>query len=118
MPKSDDATRARHMLQAARKALGFAQGRCRADLDGDEQFALSLVRLLEILGEAAARVTDGTRRANEEIPWAEMVGMRNRLIHGYDVVDHDVLWQTVIEDLPALIPLLEGITIADESVAE
>ena len=113
MPRSDDITRTRHMLEAAEKSVRFCDGRTRADLDNDEQLALSLVRLLEIVGEAAARVTEQTRDQNADIPWAQVVGMRNRLIHGYDVVDLDVLWQTIAEDLPGLIKSLETVRIAD-----
>jgi uncharacterized protein with HEPN domain len=70
---------------------------------------LALTRLLEIMGEAASRVPVEARIRYPEIPWVQMVGMRNRLIHGYDAVDFDILWQTVIEDLPPLIAALEGI---------
>ena len=109
MPQRDDATALRHMLAAARKAVRFSEGRARADLEEDELLALALVRLLEIVGEAAGRITETTRADNPAIPWAQMIGMRNRLIHGYDVVDLDVLWQTVLEDLPQVIVRLRGI---------
>jgi uncharacterized protein with HEPN domain len=68
-----------------------------------------LVRLLEIIGEAATRVTAATQKSNPTIPWAQVIGMRNRLIHGYDVIDLDILWQTVVEDVPSLIHALECI---------
>ena len=68
---------------------------------------LSLVRLIEIVGEAAARVSLERRTLYPSIPWREVIGMRNRLVHGYDSVDLDVLWDTVELDLPPLIIELE-----------
>jgi uncharacterized protein with HEPN domain len=70
---------------------------------------LALVRLLEIVGEAAARVPDDVRTRHSVIPWPQIVGLRNRLIHGYDTVDFDILWQIVIVDLPPLIGELDRI---------
>ena len=112
MPSRDDATSVRHMLEAARKAVGFTAGRSRGELESDELLALGLVRLMEMIGEAATRVTEATRERNRTIPWAQVIGMRNRLIHGYDVIDLDVLWQTVTDDLPPLIENLQRIVVA------
>ncbi len=113
MPRPDDPTHIRHMLEAARKIRIFSEGHTRDDLETDELRALGLVRLLEIIGEAATRVTEATKTHNEGIPWAQMIGMRNRLIHGYDVIDLDILWRTVTKDVPVLIKLLEGVIIPD-----
>ena len=103
MTRHDDATRLRHMLDHAEEAIKMAGGRRREDLDADRQLNLSLVRLLEIVGEAAARVSPSTRGQISAIPWPEVVGLRNRLIHGYDEVDFDVLWAIVEIDLPPLV---------------
>ncbi len=97
------------MLDAARKAVSFAHGRTRADLDSDEQLALALVRLLEILGEAAKQVGSATRDAHADIPWKEIAGTRDRLIHGYFNVDLDVVWTIVDSDLPPLVRRLEDL---------
>lgn len=113
MPRPDDPAHVRHMLEAARKIQAFSVGRTRDDLDADELLALGLVRLLEIVGEAATRVTDETRKHNAVVPWAQVIGMRNRLIHGYDVIDLDILWQTVTVDLPDLISALEAVVIPE-----
>jgi len=67
---------------------------------------LALTRLVEIIGEAAARVSAQTREQYTDIPWIEMIGLRNRLIHGYDAVDLDILWDILHEDLPPLIQRL------------
>ena len=109
MPNDKDLIRLQHMLDYAREALSMAHGKTRAELDTDRQLNLSLVRLLEIIGEAAAHVSDQTRTQYSQIEWSEIVGLRNRLIHGYDAVDFDILWQIVTADLPALVAKLERI---------
>jgi uncharacterized protein with HEPN domain len=78
------------MLDHAREAVAMASGRTRRELDTDRQLDLSLVRLLEIVGEAAGRVPAEERVRHPDIAWAEIVGLRNRLIHGYDSVDFDI----------------------------
>jgi len=103
----DDETCIRHILDAARKAHDFASSRKRADLEKDEMLALSLVRLLEIIGEAAGDISEEYRAKHPDIPWKKMVGLRNRLIHGYFDIDLDIVWDTVMGDLPPLIAALE-----------
>ena len=68
---------------------------------------LSLIRLIELVGEAAARVSTEGREENTTIPWPQVVGMRNRLIHGYDQVDLDILWNTIEVDMPPIIEELK-----------
>jgi uncharacterized protein with HEPN domain len=89
----DDAIRLRHMLDAARSAQEFATGRSRGDLATDKMLTFAVVRAIEILGEAASRISAETRLAEPSIPWAEIVAMRNRLIHAYFDVDLDILWK-------------------------
>ena len=101
MSKSD-LIRLRHMLDATQKALRFCEGRQRADLDNDEMFSLAIVRLIEVLGEAANKVEPATQEQYPQIPWPLIIGARNRLIHGYDDVDFDIVWQIIMQDLPAL----------------
>lgn len=84
MPSQGTDVRLRHMLDAAREAVQMAQGKTRAELDIDRPLNLSLVRLLEIVGEAASRVPVDERALYSSIPWVQIVGLRNRLIHGYD----------------------------------
>jgi uncharacterized protein with HEPN domain len=102
-----DRVRVQHILDAAGQALSFVQGRTRADLDSDAMLQHALVRLLEIIGEAAKGVSDETRAAHADIPWREMAGMRDRLIHAYFDVDLDRVWKTVMERLPPLVGRLE-----------
>ena len=108
MQKSDR-IRLRHMLDSAREAESFTRGEKRASLDKDRKLVLSLVKSVEIIGEAAANISKESRKSLPEIPWENIIGMRNRLIHGYFEVDLDVLWQTIKEDLPPLIVSLEAV---------
>jgi uncharacterized protein with HEPN domain len=112
MLKTEDIVRLRHMLDAARKATNFAQSRKRADLDTDELFALALVRLLEIIGEAAKAVSADCRQSYPQIEWKPIAGTRDRLIHGYFNVDLDIVWKIVTVDLPLLIVELEKILLS------
>jgi uncharacterized protein with HEPN domain len=104
--KADDVVRIRHMIEAAESALRFIAGKKRVDLDSDEMLRFALVRAVEILGEAAARISSETRSATPAVPWSDAVRMRNRLVHVCFDVDHTILWKTVTEDTPALLPLL------------
>lgn len=107
MSRHEDRARLLHMLDHAREAVAMTVGRTRLDLDSDRQLNLALVRLLEIVGEAASRVTPQTQALLPGIPWADITGLRNRVVHGYDRVDFDIVWETVVGDLPALIERLE-----------
>ena len=94
------------MLDHASELVELAESRDRDDLETDRLFGLAVVRLLEVLGEAANRVDAETRAAHSDIPWAQLVGLRNRLIHGYDQVDYDIVWRIVRTDLPDLVARL------------
>jgi uncharacterized protein with HEPN domain len=83
--------------------------RSRADFEIDRALGLAIIRCLEIVGEAASRVPVTIQQRHPKIPWPQIIGMRNRLVHGYDIVDYDVIWSTVTEDLPPLIAELEEI---------
>ena len=104
---SADEVRLRHMLDAAQEALSFVQGRSRAELDENRMLVLSLVKDVEIIGEAAYRISEAARGDLPSIPWGDVIGMRHRLIHAYFDINLDVLWQTLVEDLPDLISLVE-----------
>jgi uncharacterized protein with HEPN domain len=95
------------MLDATREALGFAAGKTRLDLDKDRMLVLSLVKDVEIIGEASAKVDTALKERFVDIPWKDMALMRNRLIHVYFDVDLDVVWETVQHDLPDLKRKLE-----------
>ena len=103
MSRRDVTITLRQMIDYAQKAIGLARGKKRSDLNNDLTFNLAPTRLIEIIGEAANRVPEEYQEAHSEIPWMAIVGMRNRLIHGYDEVDLDFLWNVVRNDLPPLI---------------
>jgi uncharacterized protein with HEPN domain len=106
MKQPDDRRRVQHMLDYATEALDMVRGHERGDLEPDRRLSLALVRLLEIVGEAASRVTADFRTDHGQIPWADIIGLRNRLIHGYDSVDPDILWDILVGDLPLLVEQL------------
>ena len=109
MTQHDDTVRLRHMLEHAREAVVLSEGKSRPSLNAERTLELSLTRLVEIVGEAAARVSRAGQDLHSEIPWAEIIGLRNRLVHGYDAVDLDILWDIIEIDLPPLITSLEKI---------
>jgi uncharacterized protein with HEPN domain len=113
MARHDGAVSLRQMLDYASEALEMVRGHVRADLDSDRKLNLALVRLLEILGEAANRVPRAEQEKYPRLPWSQLISLRNRLIHGYDEVDLDILWQIVVRDLPSLTDELERIVGSD-----
>jgi uncharacterized protein with HEPN domain len=98
----------RHIRDAAALAVELARDRTRDDLRPNTMLALSLARCLEIMGEAASKVTEETRVGFPRIPFVKMISMRNRLIHAYFDLNLDIVWTTVNDDLPAVIPTLES----------
>jgi uncharacterized protein with HEPN domain len=109
MSRHDPILRVMHMRDHAREAIEMTEGRNRDDLDQDRMLNLALVRLIEVIGEAAARVPLAFRERYPDVPWQQIVGMRNRLIHGYDAVDFDILWTIIQDDLPNLLGQLEDV---------
>jgi len=105
----DDATRLRHMRDAAVEAVGFIRDRTRSDLEGDRMLTLALVKDIEIIGEAAGRISADCKARYPAIPWTQMIGMRNRLTHAYFEIDLDIVWEVVTHDLPPLVIELEKI---------
>lgn len=108
MPPSD-LVRLRHMLDAAREAVTFVASKTAQDLASDRILSLALVKCIEIIGEAATKVTNETRATYPQIPWDDIVGMRHRLIHVYFDVDLERVSDTIALDLPPLIESLERI---------
>lgn len=113
MSKRDPETALLQMLDHAREVRDKVGGRARQALDEDRNFELAVVRLLEVVGEAATRVPDTVQDRHPEVPWAEVVAMRNRLIHAYDAVDPDIVWRIATEDIPELVEDLESILEAE-----
>jgi uncharacterized protein with HEPN domain len=107
MSRRDDNLRLQDMLTAARDACTFAAGKAVDDLSREKQLTLALLKCVEIIGEAAARVGGDTRAKHPSLPWNDMIGMRNRLVHTYFDIDISLLWTTITDDLPPLIQKLE-----------
>jgi uncharacterized protein with HEPN domain len=107
MSRHDDNVSIKDMLGHAREAVELLGDATREDLQRNRVLQLALTRLVEIVGEAANRVALATQKSTPLVPWAQIVGMRNRLVHGYDFIDLDLLWDTVTFDLPPLIEILE-----------
>ena len=97
------------MLDAARKAHSIFESHRREELDSDWESAFALRLALQILGEAAGRLPASLHAAEPHIAWAEIIGLRNILVHGYDTVDLDILWRVAEKDLPPLISQLESL---------
>jgi uncharacterized protein with HEPN domain len=97
------------MIEAGETAVDFVTGHQRADLNSDRMLLFALVRAIEVIGEAAGKVSERTRQAAADIPWGLVVAMRNRLIHAYFDVDNEAVWRTATEELPALLPKLRAL---------
>lgn len=102
-----DTIRLQHMFDASREAISFIKNKNRKSLYADRKLVLALMKSIEIIGEAANKILKSKQDDMPEIPWVEIVGMRNRLIHAYFDINLDILWKTVIEDLPDLVKKLE-----------
>ena len=107
--KKDDLIRFRHMKEAAQESFLFIQGKSQRDLHKDRMLTLALMKCFEIIGEAASKVSSETRSKYPQFPWAEIIGMRNRLIHAYFDINLQLVWDTIQIDLPLLMTLLDNI---------
>ena len=105
-----DFSRLEDMLLAARRTRTFIEGKERDDLEkNNELLGFAVVRAVELVGEAASKVTPETRQLYPEIPWRNIIGMRNRMVHDYLNVDYDIVWAVAVKNLPSLIQKLEVI---------
>lgn len=104
------------MLIAARKALKFVEGIDRNEFEDNELVQNAVMRPLEIIGEVSARISTGFRKAHPNIPWRDMVGLRNRLIHEYFRIDFGSVWDTIHNDLPELIQQIEPLIPKEDEI--
>ena len=96
------------MLSAAAKAVRLSQGKTRADLDADDVFQLAMLHLIQIVGEAAAKTSQDLRQQHPEIPWLNIAGTRNRIVHAYADVNLDLVWDVLTVHLPSLVAQLQA----------
>ena len=104
------------ILIAAQKAIKFVEGIDRKEFEGNELIQNAVMRPLEIIGEASARISKEFRKEHSEIPWSEMVGLRNRLIHEYFRIDFGTVWDTIHKELPKLIELIEPLVPKEDEI--
>lgn len=97
------------IVEGAEKIERFTDGMTDEEFERDEKTVDAVLRNLEVIGEAAKNVPEDVRREYSEIPWAEMAGMRDKLIHGYATIELEIVWTTVQEDVPELVPALEAV---------
>jgi uncharacterized protein with HEPN domain len=109
MTLHDPLIRMKHMRDHAREAIDLLGDKTLDELRQDRVLQLALVQLIEILGEAASRVSAETRTAYPSVPWQRAANMRNKLIHGYDIIEFAIVYDTVKDDLPPLVEQLEVI---------
>jgi len=107
--QNEDKNRMRHMLDAALEAQMFMKEVSREALPEDRKTTQAVIRSLEIIGEAASKISKDTKESHPKIPWSEITGMRNWLIHAYFDIDYNHIWNTVYQDLPSLISMLKDI---------
>jgi len=109
MTRRNAKVRLLHMRDYAKQAVEMIRDRAREDVDADDMLRLALTHLVELVGEAASQIPPDIREQYPQIPWPKVIGMRHRLVHGYDKVDYDILWETITSNLPPLIETLERI---------
>jgi uncharacterized protein with HEPN domain len=106
MPRDDRLT-LELMLDTATRLRSLARERGREAFDADDVAQLAVLHLIQRLGEGASRLSANFRAAHPEFPWGEMIGMRNRIVHGYDDLDPDIIWRVATDDVEAVIAALE-----------
>ncbi len=109
MSRRDDRVSLVDMLIHAEEAVVLLGEATLNDLIEDRVMQLALQKLVEIVGEAANRVSEDTQQRHQEIPWPQIIGLRNRLVHGYYDANLDILWKIIQNDLPPLIEQLQAI---------
>lgn len=105
--RPDDDSLLVDIVLAAREARRFAASATYDEFLEDRELQLALVKLIEIVGEAASKLSKRIRTATPGVPWAKIVGMRHRLVHEYARIDYRVVWEVVQDHLPVLIAAIE-----------
>ncbi len=111
--RPDDRIRLQHVADALEAAISFAQGRKRDDLDTDRMLLFALIHAIQIVGEAASKISTELRSEHTEMPWVEIIGMRHKLVHAYYDVNNDILWATVTKSAPTLLATVQRLLASD-----
>lgn len=109
MSRHNDKVYIAHMRDFLLSAREISEGKTRTDLDNDKVYRYAILHLVSVLGEAAGRLSPDFRTSHPAIPWGDIIGTRNRLIHGYDQVNLNILWDTISTDFPELLAQLDEI---------
>lgn len=107
--RADDQVRLQHMIEAAQSAIEFVAGRNPVDLDTDRMLLFAVIRAIEVIGEAASKMSEELRVADNAIPWQAIIGMGNRLVHAYFDINTQIVWETATVEIPAILPLLQAL---------
>ncbi len=108
VPRDDDRLRLQHMREACDEVLLFTQGAKYADLGTDIMLRRALMMSIGIIGEAASRISDEWREVHPNVPWRDIISMRNYLFHAYHALDDAILWKTATKSVPSLVPQLDA----------
>ncbi len=107
--RPEDATRVRHIIEASEVIGEFVKGRRRLELDADRMLLFALIRAIEVIGEAASKLSPEAQSMAPGVPWSAIVAMRNRLIHAYFDIDNETVWRTATEEVPRLVAGLQAL---------
>jgi uncharacterized protein with HEPN domain len=95
------------MRNTAIEVIGMVKDTSRNEYDRDRKLRLALAHLIQIIGEAANHLSDAFQISHPEIPWEDIIGMRNRIVHEYLGIDENLVWDTATQDLEELVQALE-----------
>jgi uncharacterized protein with HEPN domain len=105
----EDKIRIEHMIEAAADIVDFISGKSRDDLDRERMLYLAVVRSIEVIGEAASKVSAETRQVSPQIPWRVIIAMRSRIVHAYHDINRSTVWRTAVEEVPKLLSELRAL---------
>lgn len=105
--RDNDKIRLQHIIEEAREACNFIKDYSFEDFIKDGKTVRAVIRSIEIIGEASAKISGEFKNTHKDVPWDKIIGMRNRLIHVYFDIDYDIVWQTVKKNMPELIKAIK-----------